>query len=121
MCLERLKHEKLYHGYDAHVLVMCVARQAFQEGDIAAIVLLVEAMARFVENSASKNETLEKNRKKKYNSVKISHQMRKIEDFDKIIAVIDSPFKNEKDVTSLMVEIFAQMKTSSPQLFSALL
>jgi len=92
--LKRLQTEKIYHGYDTKVIVMCIAKQIFQENDISAIVFLLNAASKFIELSEAKDELLDKNKKKKKNATKINTQMKKIEDFDKIIGHIDSPFKN---------------------------
>lgn len=73
---------------------MCIAKQIFQENDISAIVFLLNAASKFIELSEAKDELLDKNKKKKKNATKINTQMKKIEDFDKIIGHIDSPFKN---------------------------
>lgn len=53
--------------------------------------------------------------------MKINHQIKKMDDFDKIIAHINSPFKNDKEVTSLLGELLAEMKKGNSEMYSAVL
>ena len=71
--------------------------------------------------SEAKDELLDKNKKKKKNAGKINTQMKKIEDFDKIIGNIDSPFKNEKDVFEIVTELFANMKVGNATTFNTIM
>lgn len=96
--LKRLQTEKIYHGYDTKIIVMCIAKQIFQQNDVSGIVFLLNTVSKIIELSEAKDELIDKNKKKKNNQIKINTQMKKIEDFDKIIGHIDSPFKSDKDV-----------------------
>jgi len=71
--------------------------------------------------SEAKDELLDKNKKKKKNAGKINTQLKKIEDFDKIIGNIDSPFKSEKDVFEIVTELFANMKVGNATTFNTIM
>jgi hypothetical protein len=116
--LRRLETEKIYHGYDTKVIAMCVAKQILNENDVSNVVFLLNAVSKFIELSEAKDDLLDKNKKKKKNPTKINTQMKKIEDFDKIIKHIDSPFKNDKDVFEIITELFANMKVGNNNLFN---
>jgi len=49
--LQRLQDERLYHGFDTKVIVMCIAKQIFNETDVTAIAVLLTSVRKFVENS----------------------------------------------------------------------
>ena len=100
---------------------MCIAKQIFQQNDISAIVFLINAVSKFIELSEAKDELLDKNKKKKKNAGKINTQLKKIEDFDKIIGNIDSPFKSEKDVFEIVTELFANMKVGNATTFNTIM
>ena len=97
---------------------MCVAKQILIENDVSNVVFLLNAVTKFIELSEAKDDLLDKNKKKKKNPTKINTQMKKIEDFDKIIKHIDSPFKNDKDVFEIITELFANMKVGNNNLFN---
>jgi len=47
--------------------------------------------------------------------------MKKITDFDKIIANIDSPFKNDQEISSILTQMFAEMKQGNSQMYDTIL
>jgi hypothetical protein len=119
--LERLQKDNLFHGYDTKVFAMCVTKQIFNETDPTAIIILLSALARIVESSANKDDQLDKIKKKKKNTIKVSSQMKKIDDFDKLALILQSPFRNDQDISYLLSDMFNKMKQGNEETYSSVL
>lgn len=49
-------------------------------------------------------------RKNKKNQTKINPNIKTIEDFDKILKTIDTPFKQHKEISEVLSNLFYEMK-----------
>lgn len=87
--------QRIYHGYDTKVLTLCIEKQITKQTDISVIVTLLSGLIKIIVLSTEKEEKIEKKKSKK-NQNKINTNLKTIEEFDKILKTIDSPFKQSK-------------------------
>ncbi len=112
--------QRIYHGYDTVVLALCISKQIFNEKDISAIVAMLSGLVKIVILSTEKEEKIER-RKQKKNQNKINANLKTIQDFDKILNSIDTPFKVNKEMSDILSELFYQMKSGNEELFNTVL
>jgi hypothetical protein len=74
-----------------------------------------------MENSEIKDQYISENKKKKNNCLKAWNRIKKLEEYDKFLENIDTPFKTEKNPTLILTELFIKMKTNNYDMFNQVL
>lgn len=90
--LRLVSKDDFFHGYDAKVLAYCVTKEVFKENDPDAVADMLSLLIRIVSDSEKKGALILKLKQSKARSQKNTKLLRKIEDFEKFLGKISSPF-----------------------------